>query len=63
MKALTFLEWYFKSFPTTEIYKLRDVANLYNQPFTVDFLVNPVMAGGVNIKPLIQQSESLLDLS
>ena len=59
MKALTFLEWYFKSFQTTEIYKLRDVANFYNQPFTVDFLVNPVMADGVNIKPLIQQSESL----
>lgn len=41
MKALTFLEWYFKSFQTTEIYKLRDVANFYNQPFTVDMLVNP----------------------
>lgn len=59
MKALTFLEWYFKSFQTTEIYKLRDVANFYNQPFTVYMLVNPVMADGVNIKPLIQQSESL----
>lgn len=59
MKALTFLEWYFKSFQTTEIYKLRDVANFYNQPFTVDFLVNPVMADCVNIQPLIQQSESL----
>ena len=35
------------------------VSHFYNQPFTVDFLVNPAMADGVNIKPLIQQSESL----
>ena len=35
------------------------VSHFYNQPFTVDMLVNPVMADGVNIKPLIQQSESL----
>ena len=35
------------------------VSHFYNQPFTVDFLVNPVMADGVNIQPLIQQSESL----
>ena len=31
----------------------------FNQKFTVDMLVNPVMADGVNIKPLIQQAESL----
>jgi len=43
MKVLTFIEWYYKNTITNELQdKVYEVANFYNQPFTVDMLVNNI---------------------
>jgi len=43
MKALNFLEWYIKDMETgiSHQSKVNTIANFYNQPFSVEMLVNP----------------------